>query len=137
MSMAVDTLEMAQAIRRSGLSQEQADTIAEQIGKGLSSEELATKEFVRAEIAGLRAELHQEMGGLRMDLRGEMAELRADLRGEMTELRADLRNEMGELRTELHKQIGGLHRDMGQQSWKMAAMLLLQAGLIAALTRLF
>ena len=49
--MAVDTLEMAQAMRRSGLPQEQADTIAEQIGKGFRSDDLATKEFVRAEIA--------------------------------------------------------------------------------------
>jgi hypothetical protein len=49
--MAVDTLEMAQAMRQAGLPQEHADTIAEQIGKGFRSEELATKEFVRAEIA--------------------------------------------------------------------------------------
>ena len=83
--MAVDTLEMAQAIRRSGLPQEQADTIAEQIGKGFASGELATKEFVRSEIASLRAELHREMGLL---------------------------------------------------SWKMAGMLLLQAGLVATLTKL-
>ena len=95
--MTLDTLEMAQAMRRSGLPQEQADTIAEQIGKGFTSEELATKEFVRAEIAGLRA---------------------------------DLRKEMGELRAELH-------RDMGLQSWRMAGMLLLQAALVASLTRLF
>ena len=95
--MTVDTLEMAQAMRRSGLPQEQADTIAEQIGKGFANDELATKEFVRAEIAGLRGELHKEMG----------------------ELRAQL------------------HRDMGLQSWRMAGMLLLQAALVAALTRLF
>ena len=35
--MTLDTLEMAQAMRRSGLPQEQADTIAEQIGKGLGA----------------------------------------------------------------------------------------------------
>jgi hypothetical protein len=64
-----------------------ADVIAEQIAKGSRSEELATKEFVRAEIAAL--------GG---DLRAE------------------------------------LHREMGLLSWKMAGMLLLQAGLVAAMT---
>jgi hypothetical protein len=83
--MAVDTLEMAQAMRKAGLPQEQADTIAEQIAKGFASDELATKEFVRAEIATLRTELHKEMGLL---------------------------------------------------SWKLAGMLLLQAGLVAALTKL-
>ena len=95
-SMAVDTLEMAQAIRRSGLPQEQAGTIAEQIGKGFASDDLATKEFVRVEIA---------------------------------DLRTDPTRQMGELRAELHK-------EMGLLSWKTAGMLLLQAGLVATLTRL-
>ena len=64
--MAVDTLEMAQAMRMAGLPEAQAKTIAEQIARGLASDELATKEFVRAEIAAqrgdLRTELHREMG---------------------------------------------------------------------------
>ena len=90
--MAVDTLEMAQAMRRVGLPQEQADVIAEQIAKGFRSDELATKEFVRAEIAALR--------------------------------------------TELHKELGALRHDMGQLSWKMAGMLLLQAGLVVTLMKL-
>ena len=81
--VAVDTLEMAQAMRNVGLPQEQADAIAEQIGKGFNSDELATKVFVRAEIPALRTELQKEMGLL---------------------------------------------------SWKMAGMLLLQAGLVATLT---
>ena len=51
LDVAVDTLEMALAMRRAGLPQEQAEIIAEQIGKGFASDELATKEFVRAEIA--------------------------------------------------------------------------------------
>ncbi|MFZ1425499.1 MAG: hypothetical protein WAS21_01870 [Geminicoccaceae bacterium] len=70
--MAVDTLEIAQAIRRSGLPQEQADTIAEQIGKGFASDDLATKEFVRAEIADLRTDLTRQMGELRAELHKEM-----------------------------------------------------------------
>jgi hypothetical protein len=94
--MTVDTLEMAQAMRRVGLLLGQADVIAEQIGKGFSSDELATKEFVRAEIAHLRS-----------DLRAEIADLRAEL-----------------------------HREMGLMSWRMAGMLLLQAGLVATLTKL-
>ena len=60
--MAVDTLEMAQAMRQAGLPREQADVIAEQIGKGFASDELATKKFVRAEIAGPAHRAHQEMG---------------------------------------------------------------------------
>ena len=61
MPMAVDTLAMAQAMRRSGLPQEQAEAIAEQIGKAVRSRRLATKEFVGAEITCLRADLRKEM----------------------------------------------------------------------------
>jgi hypothetical protein len=56
---------------------------------GGACDELATKEFVRAEIAALRGDLRAE-----------------------------------------------LHREMGLLSWKMAGMLLLQAGLVATLTEL-
>ena len=62
--MTVDTLEMAQAMRRSGLPQEQADTIAEQIGKGFRSDDLATKKFGRAEIAKLSSGLSWRLAGM-------------------------------------------------------------------------
>jgi hypothetical protein len=45
--MAVDTLEMAQAMRNVGLPRKQAETIAERIAEGSASDELATAEFVR------------------------------------------------------------------------------------------
>jgi hypothetical protein len=92
LDVAVDTLEMAQAMRNVGLPREQADVIAEQIAKGFRSEELATKEFVRAEIAALR--------------------------------------------TAFHKEPSALHKELGLLSRKIAGMLLLQAGLVAALTKL-
>jgi hypothetical protein len=44
--------------------------IAEQIAKGSRSEELATKEFFRAELAALCAELHREVGLLTWKLAG-------------------------------------------------------------------
>ena len=62
--MTLDTLEMAQAMRRSGLPQEQADTIAEQIGKGFRSDDLATKEFVRGELAKLSSDLSWRLVGM-------------------------------------------------------------------------
>jgi hypothetical protein len=89
-------VEMAQAMRNVGLPQQQADVIAEQIAKGFRSEELATKEFVRAEIAALRAELHQEMG----------------------------------------RPSSELHKELDLLAQGVAGMLLLQAGLVATLTKL-
>jgi hypothetical protein len=45
------------------------------------------------------------------------------------------RAEIAALRTEFHKELGALHKELGLLSWKMAGMLLLQAGLVAALTK--
>ena len=47
-----------------------------------------------------------------------------------------VRAEIAALRTELHKELGALRHDMGQLSWKMAGMLLLQAGLVVTLMKL-
>jgi hypothetical protein len=44
----------------------QADPIAERVGKGFASDELATREFVRAEIAAQRTELHARKRGARL-----------------------------------------------------------------------
>jgi hypothetical protein len=74
-------VEMAQAMRNVGLPQQQANVIAEQIAKGFRSEELATKEFVRAEIAALRAELHQEMGRPSSELHKELGLLAQGVAG--------------------------------------------------------
>jgi hypothetical protein len=49
--------------------QEQADAIAEQIGKTFASDEPATKEFVQAESAALRTQL-KELGLLSWKLAG-------------------------------------------------------------------
>jgi ribosomal protein L29 len=52
----------------------------------VEADELVTKQFLRAELAELRAELRGEMAELRAELHGEMA----GLRGEMVELRLDV-----------------------------------------------
>jgi hypothetical protein len=57
-AMAIDALEIAPAMLGSELPRERAETIAEQTAKGFASNQAATKVFVRAEIALLRAELH-------------------------------------------------------------------------------
>lgn len=45
----------------------------------IEADELVTKQFLRAELAELRAELRGEMGELRTELRGEMGDLRVQM----------------------------------------------------------
>lgn len=62
--MAVDTLEMAQAMRKAELPQEHAGMVAEQIDKGLWSGDLATEGSVRAEFANLSCVLSRRLVGM-------------------------------------------------------------------------
>ncbi len=63
-------------------------------------EEPITRDFLRAELAELRAELRSEMSDWGNGFRAEVAGQGNELRGEMSDLRA----EMAELRAELNRQ---------------------------------
>jgi hypothetical protein len=67
----------------------------------IEADELVTKQFLRAELAELRAELRGEIAGLGTELRGEIAGLGTELRGEIAGLRTELRAEIAGLRTEV------------------------------------
>lgn len=89
--------------------------------------DVATKadlELLRTELRGEIAELRGEMLGQMAELRGEMAELR----GEMVELHG----EMVGLRGELHLEMARLARHV---VFTVAALMLAQIGVVAALVR--
>ncbi len=67
---------------------------------------LVTKDYLRAELAELRA-----------DLRGEMAKLSGDLRGEMAQLRGDLRGEMGDMRVGIEGRLARVESEISWVKW--------------------
>ena len=68
-------------------------------------EEPVTKEFLRAELANLRAELRVEIESLRSELHAEIGSLRSELRAEIGSSSAELHAEVGGLRTEMADRI--------------------------------
>jgi hypothetical protein len=64
-------------------------------------DELVTKQFLRAELAELRTELHDEIGSLRTELHDEIGSLRTELHDEIGALRTELHQHVGSLRTEI------------------------------------
>jgi hypothetical protein len=110
----IDTLAYSRDMERVGFAPEQARGMAEALDKALSADPLVTRDYLRAELAELRA-----------DLRAELAELRTEL----GRVRAELRGEIGGLRAEMIK-------DQRELAWKMAGLLLVQAGAIVALLKL-
>jgi hypothetical protein len=75
----------------------------------IEADELVTKQFLRAELAELRADMSDEF---RTELRGEISGLRDELRGEISGLRDELRGEISGLRDELRGEISGLRDEI-------------------------
>jgi hypothetical protein len=96
----------------------------------LEFDTLVTKNFLRAEIGGLRLELHTEIASVRTDMQAgftnahdETNQLRTDMHTRFAELRTDMtagftnaHDETNQLRTDMHTRFAvlakGLHEDM-------------------------
>lgn len=95
-------------------------------------EEPVTKDFLRAEFAGLRT----EMAEFRTEMRTEMSEFRTEMRAEMSDFRTEMRAEMAEFRTETRAETAGLRTDMERmvrtmQAWTVGTGISL-GGLVVA-----
>lgn len=62
---------------------------------------IATNDFVRAEIAELRSELKQDIADLRSELKQDIVKVR----NEMLDLKAELKQDIAELREEVHAEL--------------------------------
>lgn len=87
-------------------------------------EEPVTKDFLRAEIGGLRAEMQSEFGAVRAEMHSEIGGLRAETQAEF----GGVRGEIHELRTEMHTLVRSL------QTWTVTVGVSL-AGLMLAIAR--
>ena len=100
-------------------------------------EEPVTKEFMRSELAAMRADWRDETGLLRGELHTGLADVRTELHTGLADVRtelqagiADVRTEIADLRTELH---ASLHK---QSVWMIGVLLPWSAVLIAVFTAL-
>ena len=76
----INTLSIASDLSKAGIERSHAEAIAHAIGT--LPEDVATKDFVRAEISGVRAEIRAEIGAVRTEIgvvRTEMSALEARL----------------------------------------------------------
>jgi hypothetical protein len=139
---------------RSNLYQHLAPLVGEEEAEALLSQfpsrdldEPVTKEFVRAEIAGVRADVTGEINALRADVTGEISALRADVTGEINGLRNETTGEFNGVRNEitgLHARIDGglaelraeLHDRLRQQTIWIASAMAIGMGIAAGLGRL-
>lgn len=100
-------------------------------------EEPVTRDFLHAELAGLRI----EMAEFRTDIRTEMDAFRTEMRSEMdafrTEIRTEMQSEIGSLRTEFRGEIESLRTELRAEihrvfGWNAALLVSLAAVIVAA-----
>ena len=73
--------------------------------------EIATNDFVRAEIAELKTELKQDNA----KIRNEMSELKAELKQDISDLKAELKQDISDLRAELKQDIATLNETLNTE----------------------
>jgi hypothetical protein len=117
------------------IGEEEADAMLSQF-PARDLDEPVTKEFVRAEIgdvraeiAGLRGELHTEIG----DVRAEIADLRGELHTEITTVRAELHTEIAGVRAEIAHLEARINDRFREQTMWMAGAMTVGMGLAAGI----
>ncbi|MDE0154241.1 MAG: hypothetical protein OXS28_01340 [Gammaproteobacteria bacterium] len=98
-----DTLSAAQALRKSGFEDRQAEAIVTTISKAMN-ETVATK-----------SDLELQGSAIRTDLERQGAEIRTDLERQGAEIRTDLERQGAEIRKDLDKQIAATRKDLEAQ----------------------
>ncbi len=85
--------------------------------------ELATKEFVRAENAILRDEIHQEISQLREEMNREISQLREEMHQEINQLREEMYQEINQLREEMYREVSSLRLDIRVLDFQMKVLI--------------
>lgn len=77
--------------------------------------ELASKEFIKAEIAESKAGLGKEISNTRTELKQEIANVRAELKEEISNVRTELKEEIANVRTELKEGISNVRTELKEE----------------------
>ena len=108
-----DTLASAQALRKSGFEDRQAEAIVTTISKAMS-ETVATKSDLELQGSAIRTDLERQGAEIRTDLERQGAATRA----EIVATRTDLEKQIAATRTDLEKQLAAIRKDMELQASK-------------------
>lgn len=128
MPLTLDTLNIYNRLKATGLSEESAKAIAEVLREAIE-ENLASKNDLKM----TESNLTKYIETVRAELEKSIESLRAELKKDIEMLRAELKKDIEVLRSEVKTQIA--ESKVSTIKW-VAGMLVAQAGLIATLVKL-
>lgn len=74
--------------------------------------ELASKEFIKAEIAESKAELGKEISNVKAELKEEISNVKAELKEEISNVRTELKEEIFNVKAELKEDIANVKAEI-------------------------
>ena len=98
----VDTLQLSDAFRKTGMEPEQAEGMARALGEELG-EHVAVKGDLQSGFRQVRSDLRAEIQQVRSDLGAEIQQVRSDLGAEIQQVRSDLGAEIQQVRAEVQQ----------------------------------
>ncbi|MBC8185900.1 hypothetical protein H8E88_32850 [candidate division KSB1 bacterium] len=132
-SIAVDTLDYAQNLRKTGVPEEQANVHAKALAV-IIDEKLATKRDLKE----LDVSLKRDIKELEVSLKRDIKELEVSLKRDMKELEASLKRDMKELEVSLKRDMKELELRLKHDlTLRLGAMIAVGITIISVLVTLF
>ena len=135
----IDTLQLCDALRKTGMEREQAEGLARALGNELGTH-VAVQSDLESGFQGVRSDLGAEIQQVRSDLGAEIQQVRSDLGSKMEQLRCDLElkiqavdakvdvlraalmGRMDGLEGRMEGRMDGLDRKIDALNWKLTFM---------------
>ncbi len=114
----INTLELCDALRKTGMEGEQAEGLARALGKELGAH-VAVRSDLQLGFQGVRNDLGSEIQKVRSDLGSEIQKVRNDLGAEIEKVRSDLGSEIQKVRNDLGTEIQKVRSDLGSEIQKL------------------
>ena len=110
----IDTLQVSNVLKNTGMAPEQAEGVARVLGAELGAHVVVQKDL-ESGFQGVRSDLGTEIQKVRTDLGAEVQKVRTDLGAEIQKVRTDLGAEIQNVRTDLGAEIQNVRTDLGAE----------------------
>ena len=108
----VDTLQLCDALRKTGMEREQAEGLARALGKELGAH-VAVQDDVQSGFRQVRSGLGADIQKVRSDLGADIQKVRSDLGADLQQVRSDLTADIQQVRNDLGKDIQQVRSELG------------------------
>ena len=129
----VDTLQLCDALRKTGMEREQAEGLARALGKELGAH-VAVQDDVQSGFRQVRSDLSADIQKVRSDLSADIQKVRSDLSADIQKVRSDLSADIQQVRNDLSRDIQQVRSDVQAVDTKVEILRAHMDGFNARLT---